>query len=70
MASEFRTKDGRKVGFGDHVWSQNGDGPFIITPHPLDTVHLELLEVDGSEQRTHHPDDITLYYYASIPPRR
>lgn len=31
MASIFRTKDGRKVGFGDQVWSQNGDGPFVIT---------------------------------------
>jgi hypothetical protein len=68
MASKFRTMDNRSVGFGDLVWSQNGDGPFRIAPLPRDGQgYFQLIEVGGPGVRIHAPEDITLYYCASKP---
>ncbi|OKJ15679.1 hypothetical protein AMK19_05205 [Kitasatospora sp. CB01950] len=72
MRPKFRTKDNRTVRFGDHVWAQNGEGPFVITgwlPYG-DRSHLQLDLVGGGpsgSMRVHAPEDITLYYLAVRP---
>ncbi|MEU9123696.1 hypothetical protein AB0C96_28190 [Streptomyces sp. NPDC048506] len=72
MASKFRTKDGGEVRVGDKVWAQvwqeSDNNSWLITQHPLDKTHLILKEIGGTEERVHHPDDLSLYYYANRQP--